>query len=125
MEMKFYRCAHCGNMVAMVKASGVPVVCCGEPMEEIIPGTTDAAVEKHVPEYEVKGNIVEVTVGAVEHPMLDAHYIQWILLETKQGRQRKSLLPGQKPVATFALTEGDSVIAAYEYCNLHGLWKSV
>jgi len=67
---------------------------------------------------------VTVTVGSVEHPMLDAHYIQWILLETKEGRQRKALKPGDRPTANFALTEGDAVVAAYEYCNLHGLWKS-
>ena len=94
-------------------------------MKPLIPNTVDASGEKHVPVIDIIGQTVTVTVGSVEHPMLDAHYIQWILLETKQGRQWKSLLPGQKPVATFALTEGDSVIAAYEYCNLHGLWKSV
>ena len=94
-------------------------------MKAIQPNTTDAAGEKHVPVIEQNGQTVTVTVGSVEHPMLDAHYIQWILLETKQGRQRKTLKPGDKPVATFALTEGDTVVAAYEYCNLHGLWKSV
>ena len=80
---------------------------------------------KHVPVIEQNGTRVTVTVGSVEHPMLDAHYIEWILLETKEGRQRKTLKPGDKPVASFALTEGDAVVAAYEYCNLHGLWKSV
>ena len=77
-----------------------------------------------MPVIEQNGSMVTVTVGSVEHPMLDAHYIEWILLETKQGRQRKTLRPGDKPVATFALVEGDDVVAAYEYCNLHGLWKS-
>ena len=93
-------------------------------MKPIEPNTTDAAGEKHVPVIEQNGSMVTVTVGSVEHPMLDAHYIEWILLETKQGRQRKTLRPGDKPVATFALVEGDDVVAAYEYCNLHGLWKS-
>ena len=92
--------------------------------KELIPNTTDASNEKHVPVIKIEGQNVTVTVGSVEHPMLDAHYIMWILLETKEGRQRKSLKPGAKPVATFALTEGDTVIAAYEYCNLHGLWKA-
>ena len=124
MEMKFYRCERCGQIVAFVKNAGVPVMCCGQKMQEIVPGTTDASAEKHVPVYEVKDGIVTVTVGSVEHPMLEAHYIQWILLETAEGRQRKALKPGEKPVAVFALTEGDSVVAAYEYCNLHGLWKS-
>ena len=65
-----------------------------------------------------------MAVGSVEHPSLEAHYIEWIMLETKEGRQRKTLKPGDRPVAIFALTEGDAVAAAYEYCNLHGLWKS-
>ena len=93
-------------------------------MKPITPNTTDAAGEKHVPVIKVEGQMVTVTVGSVEHPMLEAHYIEWIMLETKDGRQRKALKPGEKPVATFALTEGDSVVAAYEYCNLHGLWKA-
>ena len=76
--MKFYICKHCGNIIAYVRSSGVPVVCCGEPMQEIIPGTTDGALEKHVPVIEVEGNKVTVRVGAVEHPMLPEHYIEWI-----------------------------------------------
>ena len=123
MEQKFYICKHCGNIIAKVHDSGVPVVCCGEPMSELIPGTTDAAVEKHVPEYTVDGNLVTVKVSSVEHPMMPEHYIQWISLQTKQGNQRKVLTPDDKPEAVFALVDGDEVEAAYEYCNLHGLWK--
>ena len=123
MEMKFYRCAHCGQIVAIVKGTGVPVICCGEPMKEIVPGTTDAAVEKHVPVYEVKDGKVTVTVGSVEHPMLPEHYIEWIALETKMGNQRKSLKPGDEPKACFRICDGDEVVAVYEYCNLHSLWK--
>ena len=93
-------------------------------MKEIIPGTTDASVEKHVPVYEVKDNKVCVTVGSVAHPMTEEHYIQWISLQTKKGNQRKELKPGQEPKACFALCEGDEVVAAYAYCNLHSLWKS-
>lgn len=122
--MKFYRCAHCGNIVAYIHDSGVRAVCCGEEMKELIPNTTDAAGEKHVPVISVDGRTVTVTVGSVEHPMLDVHYIEWIMLETKQGRQRKALKPGDKPAAVFALVPGDEVLAAYEYCNLHGLWKA-
>ena len=92
-------------------------------MSEIIPGTTEASVEKHIPVYEVKDGIVEVVVGSVEHPMLEEHYIEWILLQTKEGNQRKALSPGMAPKACFALTEGDEVVAAYAYCNLHSLWK--
>ena len=123
MEMKFYKCAHCGQMIAIVKETGVPVICCGEPMQEMVAGTTDAAVEKHVPQFEVKDGIVEVTVGEVEHPMLEEHYIEWIAVQTKQGNLRKALKPGEAPKACFALCDGDEVVAVYEHCNLHGLWK--
>jgi len=124
MEMKFYRCAHCGQIVAVVKKTGVPVICCGQAMEEIIPGSVDASVEKHVPVYEVKDGIVTVTIGSVEHPMLPEHYIEWIAVQTRSGNQRKALKPGEAPKACFALCEGDSVEAVYAYCNLHGLWKA-
>lgn len=122
--MKFYICKHCGNIIAFAEDKGVPVVCCGEKMSELVPGSVDAAQEKHVPVIEVNGNLVTVKVGEVEHPMLEEHHIAWIALETKEGNQRKPLPVDGKPQATFALTEGDEVVAAYEYCNLHGLWKA-
>ena len=98
-------------------------MCCGQAMKEIVPGETDAAVEKHVPVYEVKDQKVVVTVGSVEHPMVDEHYIEWVALETKKGNQRKALSPGQAPSVCFSMCEGDEVVAVYAYCNLHGLWK--
>lgn len=122
--MKFYVCETCGNFVEMVKESGVPMMCCGKQMKELVPGTSDGAAEKHVPVYKVDGNKVVVTVGSVEHPMLDAHYIEWIAIETVKGVQRKTLKPEEKPSAEFVLTEDDSVVAVYAYCNLHGLWKA-
>lgn len=124
MEMVFYRCKHCGQIVAAVKKTGVPIICCGEAMEEIVPGTTDAAVEKHVPVYEVKDNKVYVTVGSVAHPMVEEHYIEWVSLKTKAGNQRKALRPGDEPKVCFALCDGDEVEAVYAYCNLHSLWKA-
>ena len=123
MEVRFYRCAMCGQIVEMIKKKMCPVMCCGKPMEEIVPGTTDASLEKHVPVWEVKDGKVFVTVGAAEHPMLDVHYIEWIVLQTKDGVQRKELKPGDAPKAVFALLEGDEVEAVYAYCNLHSLWK--
>ena len=122
--MKFYECSHCHNIIAYVKNSGVPVICCGEPMKELVPNTTDAANEKHVPVVKVEGTKVTVTVGSVEHPMLPEHYIEWVSLQTKQGNQRKELHPGEKPEVCFALCEGDEVEAVYAYCNLHSLWKA-
>ena len=85
MELRFFVCEHCGNMVEMVRSSGVPMMCCGQKMTEIIPGTVDAAREKHVPVYEVNGGTVQVRVGAVEHPMQDVHYIEWIALQTSRA----------------------------------------
>ena len=123
MEQKFYICKHCGNIIAMVKDSGVPVVCCGEKMEEIIPSSTDAAVEKHVPAVAVEDGIVTVCVGSVAHPMLPEHYIEWVSLQTNYGNQRKVLAPGAEPKACFALLPGEEVEAVYAYCNLHSLWK--
>ena len=113
MEMKFYVCKHCGNIIAYVKSSGVSVICCGEKMSELIPGTTDASLEKHVPVVKKEGNMVYVTVGSVPHPMMAEHYIEWIALQTKFGNQRKALTPGSTPTACFALCEGDEVEAVY------------
>ena len=124
MEMKFYRCAHCGQIIAVVKKTGVPIICCGEPMKEIIPGTTDASLEKHVPVYEVKDGKVVVKVGAIDHPMIPEHYIEWVAIQTKFGNQRKSLKPGDAPQVCFRLCDGDEVEAVYAYCNLHSLWKA-
>jgi superoxide reductase len=124
MEMKFKKCSHCGQIVAMVQDKGVPIICCGEPMQDIIPGTTDAAVEKHVPSYKVEGGKVIVQVGEVEHPMAEEHYIEWVSLQTEFGNQRKALKPGDAPKVCFSMCDGDSVKAVYAYCNLHGLWKA-
>lgn len=122
--MKFYRCEHCGNIITFVHSAGVPVMCCGQKMTELVPGTTDGAAEKHVPVVEVQGSTVQVKVGSVEHPMLPEHFIQFIAIETKHGSQIKYLQPGEKPQASFVLADGDQLVATYEYCNLHGLWKA-
>lgn len=122
--MKFYKCEICGKIVAMVKETPVETICCGQAMRELVPGTTDGAVEKHVPVYTVEGNTVKVKVGSAEHPMTDAHHIEWIAIETENGNQRKELKPGDKPEATFALVPRDKVKSVYEYCNIHGLWKT-
>ena len=124
MELKFWQCPKCGKIVAVVQPSKCNMLaCCNQPMVEVTANTTDAAVEKHVPEYTVNGNIVDVVVGSVEHPMMEEHYIKWILVQTNQGNQRKELTPGSAPKASFALLPGEKVEAVYAYCNLHGLWK--
>ena len=124
MEQKYFICEHCGNIVTMVQDKGVPVLCCGQKMTPLVPGTVEAAHEKHIPVYTVEGNTVHVKVGSVDHPMLEEHFITWISLQTRQGSQIKYLKPGEAPAADFALTEGDAVEAVYAYCNLHGLWKA-
>lgn len=123
--MKFLRCKVCGKVVALVNdCSSCPTKCCGEAMEEMVPNTQDGAHEKHIPVVSVEGNIVTVKVGEVDHPMMDAHYIEWIALETNMGNQRKVLKPGDAPVAQFALLPGEKVVRALEYCNLHGLYAT-
>lgn len=121
--MKFYKCGKCGSFVIKINEAACSPVCCGEPMTELIPGTSDGAHEKHVPVVTVDGSKVTVQVGEVEHPMMDEHYIQYIWLETDKGYMQKDLKPGEKPCAEFVLADGEKAVAAYEFCNLHGLWK--
>ena len=120
---KFYICAHCGNIVEMVHDAGVPVVCCGQKMEELVPNTVEASGEKHIPAVSVKDGIVEVNVGAVDHPMVDVHWIEWVQLQTDRGSRRHYLNPGEAPKVSFLLGD-EKPIAVYAYCNLHGLWKT-
>ena len=121
--MKIFKCRHCGNMIVYIENKGVPVVCCGEKMQELTVNTEDASTEKHVPVLSVSGNKVSVVVGSEEHPMTADHYIGWIAIETKEGRQRKELKNGV-PKAEFMLCDGDEVEAVYAYCNLHGFWRN-
>ncbi len=122
---KFYICDHCKNIVQMIQDSGVNPVCCGDNMRELIANTSDGANEKHVPVVSIENNEVKVEVGSVAHPMLDVHWIQWIALETNFGFYRKDLKPNELPNASFLLGKDEKVVAVYEYCNLHGLWKTV
>lgn len=123
METKFFICKHCGNIVEIVKASGVPVVCCGEKMSELQANTSDGATEKHVPVVEINSKNVTVVVGSTLHPMVEEHYIQWIYLKTNKGVQKKYLSHGNDPKAEFLINDDEVVVEVYEYCNLHGLWK--
>ncbi len=120
---KFYICRHCGNLVQMVNDAGVTPICCGQKMEALIPNTVEASGEKHIPAVSVKDSVVSVNVGSVDHPMVDAHYIEWVYVQTENGGQRKHLKPGEAPNVTFHLGD-DKAVAVYAYCNLHGLWKT-
>ena len=122
-SLRFFKCEHCGNVVVKLVEKGVPVFCCGQKMEEIFANTVDAAVEKHLPVLSLNGEVLDVKVGEILHPMEEVHYINFIAVETGKGCSIVSLLPGQVPeVKVFV---GDSkVVAVYEYCNLHGLWRT-
>ena len=121
-KLEFFRCNVCGNICVKLHDSGVPVFCCGAPMQKIEPNTVDAASEKHKPVVKIKGERVDVQVGSVLHPMSEEHYITMIVLETNKGFAVKNLLPGQTPSASFVLSEDEKVVAVYAYCNLHGMW---
>ena len=123
MKLEFFKCAHCGNVAVKLFDQGAPLSCCGEAMQLLRAGETDGAAEKHVPVV-TAGETIHVEVGSVSHPMLEAHYITMIVLETSKGFQVKRLLPGEDPKADFAVAPGEEPVAVYEYCNLHGLWKT-
>lgn len=123
-EAKFCVCKHCGNVIEVLVDKGVPIMCCGEEMHHMKPGTTDGAAEKHVPVCKVEGNTITVQVGEVAHPMLEEHHIGWIWLATDKGGMRKCLAAGDEPKAVFTLAAGEKAIAVYEWCNLHGVWKA-
>ena len=122
--VKFYLCERCGNEVEMVYSSGVTPVCCGEKMKELIAGTVEASREKHIPVYEVQEGKVVVNVGSIDHPMVEEHFIEWVVVETSSNVLRKNLKAGEAPKVEFALLPNEKVEAVYAYCNLHGLWRA-
>lgn len=122
--MKLLKCLVCGNIVEMIEDKGVPVMCCGKPMDELKANTTDGALEKHVPVAEIADGNLHVKVGSMEHPMLAEHYITMILVEAGDNIMRKNLKPGEKPEGVFPLGDYKGKVHVYEYCNLHGLWKT-
>ena len=121
--VKFYKCMHCGAIVAKLNEIGCDPSCCGEVMKPLLAGTVEAAVEKHIPVAKRDGNLIHVEVGEVIHPMLENHYIEWIYLLSERGGQFVFLKPGEEPKADFALVDGEKPLEVYAYCNLHGLWK--
>ena len=123
MKAKFYICRHCGNLIVKIHDAGVPVFCCGEKMEALIPNTVEASGEKHKPVAVVKNGVVSVSVGSVAHPMIPEHSIEWVFVETENGGQLKHLNPGSEPEVKF-LVGDEKVVAVYAYCNLHGLWMT-
>ncbi len=123
MKAKFYICRHCGNLIVKIHDAGVPVHCCGQKMEELIPNTVEASGEKHKPVFSIENGVVTVAVGSVAHPMVPEHSIEWVFVETERGGQLKKLSPGSEPEVKFWLGD-DKAVAVYAYCNLHGLWMT-
>ena len=120
---KFAICRHCGNLIEMVHDARVPVICCGQKMEVLVPNTVEASNEKHIPVVSQRGSQVHVNVGSVDHPMAAEHFIEWVYVETENGGYRKELHPGSAPSVVFELGS-DKPVAVYAYCNLHGLWMT-
>ena len=123
MENRFYICEHCGNIIGMIHDAGVPMMCCGQKMTQLVPGVVEASAEKHVPVVSREGDVVRVSVGSVAHPMTEEHGIVWVYLQTNRGGQRKCLEVGAEPTVSFALLD-ETPVAVYAYCNLHGLWMA-
>lgn len=122
MNIDFYQCNICGKFIGLMSDTIVPTVCCGQTMNKVVPNTTDGAVEKHLPVYEIDGNKVYVRVGIMPHPMTEVHHISWIGLRTTHGFQFKELEPDTEPEVKFSLCKKERVEAVYAFCNLHGLW---
>ena len=122
-DVKFLRCAHCGNVCAVLVDGGVTPLCCGEPMEILVAGTSDGAREKHVPAVTRSGDELCVRVGSVDHPMLPVHHIQLIAVAYGKRLEVARLAPGDEPAATFTVP-ADQPVTVYELCNLHGLWSA-
>lgn len=121
-EPKFFICTHCGNIVELIYDAGIPLMCCGQKMQKILPEKIDATREKHVPVVNLENNSITVNVGSINHPMTDDHKIQWICLRTNKGVYRKCLETNSEPSAIFSLND-EVPISVFAYCNLHGLWK--
>jgi superoxide reductase len=120
----FSKCNICGNITVKLVNSGVKMVCCGQPMEEMAPNTVDASVEKHVPVVtKIDDCTIKVEVGSAPHPMTPEHHIVFIYIETENGGEYILLDEAGKPEAEFCICK-DKPVAAYEYCNLHGLWET-
>lgn len=126
--IKFWYCTKCKNLVGVLYASRVKPVCCGETMVELDANTVDASHEKHLPVVTVEstddGMRLTAKVGSAAHPMTEEHLIEWIFVETDKGGHRHALKAGDKPEAVFLIPEGETPLAVYAYCNLHGLWKT-
>ena len=122
-DRKFFKCKICENIAELIEDAGPEISCCGQEMTRLVPNTVDASREKHVPVATRSGNVIDVQVGAVLHPMMVEHHIAWIVLAGSGWTQRAALSPAGEPKASFCVSD-DGPVSVYEYCNLHGLWAA-
>lgn len=122
--MKFYQCKTCNSIYTLIQDPVNTLKCCGSPLSEIVPNSTNASLTKHIPVVERYNDHLIVKVGYEAHPMLEEHYIEWIVVETTNGYQLKNLHPGEEPLAEFILAKNEELLTAYAYCNIHKLWQS-
>ena len=120
-KQRFFICRHCGNLIGLISDQGVPMICCGDEMTELVPNTVEASTEKHLPDVTVSGDSISVQVGSAPHPMEEAHHISFVYVETECGGQRKCIKTENEPKCSFHFID-DKPVAVYAYCNLHGLW---
>ncbi len=123
--MNFFKCNICGNLVELVLEGKGELVCCGEPMEKLISKQTEEGNEKHLPVVSLKEKEINIKIGSIEHPMTETHYIQWIYIFYNNKCQRVKLNPNDKPETKFIINENFDILEVFEYCNVHGLWKTI
>lgn len=121
-RMEVFKCEKCGHIIEVLHDGKGTLSCCGEPMKLLEEKTAEAKTEKHVPVIEQTKDGVNVKVGSVPHPMEEKHFIEWIEIITSKAIYRQFLKPGDKPEATFKVSE--KPLKAREHCNIHGLWKT-
>jgi len=120
---QIYKCPICGNIVEVLHSGVGQLVCCGQAMELMTAKNSDEGQEKHLPVIEKTENGVTITVGSVPHPMEENHFIEWIEINTVDGKiGKKYLKPGEEPKAVFQTKS--EIKSARAYCNVHGLWQT-
>jgi superoxide reductase len=121
--MEIFKCSICGNIVDLINNQHGTLVCCGKPMDLMIPNTVDAALEKHIPIINCNDNNIEIRIGEVIHPFVEEHYIDFVIIEYGNSIKRIKLDKNQEPIVNINFNyKGD--INVYAYCNIHGLWKT-
>ena len=120
-ELIIKKCIHCCATVKVMEdcnCEGCGIICCNEPMKVMVPNSVDAAVEKHVPTYEIVDDEIVVKVN---HVMEKEHYIEWISLVKENKEYTVKLYPEQNAECRFPYLKDATL---YAYCNKHGLWKA-